>query len=68
MKTIMKAISIVKSKFKTVIESVKSVETTETTSLDKSNRRFVNPDGTIAESLKSHRQFCADLNNRSYGW
>ncbi len=28
----------------------------------------VNPDGTIAESLDSYRQFCADLNNRSYGW
>lgn len=64
----MKTISLVKSKLKTIVESVTSTETKETESLDKSNRMFVNPDGTIAESLKSHRQFCADLNNRSYGW
>lgn len=53
---------------KTIITISKNIVSTVTKATESlSKKRLVNPDGTIAESVETYRQFKADLANRSYG-
>lgn len=51
---------------KTIITISKNIISSVTKSTE-SKKKLVNPDGTIAESLETYKQFKADLANRSYG-